>query len=325
MDFEAPSDAWIEAAVVKLKEVAGVNTTAATTEPATEISTHTESLYNKENPYTATLLNSHPLVTDNAERTISHIEIDLDESGLQYQVGDALGVVTNNPGEVVEEVLECCGLSGAENINGRTGSITIREALTEQCDLNQLPPKFLKDYADTAGNEELAALVEDKGKLKDFQAWTPLIGLLNRYPQKLEAQRLYDGLKGLAPRLYSIASSQEEVGEEVHLCVGVVDIEANGKIYNGSASGLLGNRLEEGDEVQVFVEPNPRFRLPSGGDTPIIMVGPGTGIAPFRAFMQQRNADDAEGKNWLFFGNRNYRDDFLYQACLLYTSPSPRD
>ena len=100
----------------------------------------------------------------------------------------------------------------------------------------------------------------------------------------------------------------------MHLCVGVVDIEANGKIYKGSASGLLGNRLEEGDEVQVFVEPNQRFRLPSGGDTPIIMIGPGTGIAPFRAFMQQRNAENAEGKNWLFFGNRNYRDDFLYQA-----------
>lgn len=314
VDFEVPSDAWIEAVVVKLKEVAGGNTTAATIEPGAKTSSHTESLYNKENPYTATLLNSHPLVTDNAERTISHIEIDLEESGLQYQVGDALGVVTNNPAEVVEEVLECCGLSGAENINGRTGSITIRESLTEQCDLNQLPPKFLKDYADTAGNKELAALVEDKEKLKDFQAWTPLVGLLNKYPQKLEAQRLYDGLKVLAPRLYSIASSQEEVGEEVHLCVGVVDIEANGKIYNGSASGLLGNRLEEGDEVQVFVEPNPRFRLPSGGDTPIIMIGPGTGIAPFRAFMQQRNAENAEGKNWLFFGNRNYRDDFLYQA-----------
>ena len=314
VDFEVSSDAWIEEVVVKLKEVAGGNTTAATIEPGTQTFSHSKSLYNKENPYTATLLTSHPLVTDNADRKISHIEIDLDESGLQYQVGDALGVLTNNPGEVVEEVLECCGLSGAENINGRTGSITIREALIEQCDLNQLHPKFLKDYADTAGNKELEALVEDKKKLKDFQAWTPLIGLLNIYPQKLEAQRLYDGLKVLAPRLYSIASSQEEVGDEVHLCVGVVDIEANGKIYNGTASGLLGNRLEEGDEVQVFVEPNPRFRLPSGGDTPIIMIGPGTGIAPFRAFMQQRNADDAEGKNWLFFGNRNYRDDFLYQA-----------
>ena len=314
LDFEAPSDAWIEKAVVTLKELAGGNPTGANTEPTTEIFGHTETLYNKDNPYTATLLNSHPLVTDNAGRTISHIEIDLDESGLQYQVGDALGVVTNNPGEVVGEILECSGLSGAENINGRTGSITIREALTEECDLNQLLPNFLKDYADTASNKELADLVEDKGKLRDFQAWTPLIGLLNKYPQELEAQRLYDGLKGLAPRLYSIASSQEEVGEEVHLCVAVVDIEANGKIYKGSASGLLGNRLEEGEEVQVFVEPNLRFRLPSRGDAPIIMIGPGTGIAPFRAFMQQRNADDAEGKNWLFFGNRNYRDDFLYQA-----------
>ncbi len=315
VDYEAASDAWIDAAVAKLKDVAGGSGAAvAGAVSAVDTYTHEESAYNKDNPYTATLLTSHPLVTDNAGRIIQHVEIDLDESGLQYQVGDALGIVTNNPSELVDEVLGLCGLSGDENIEGRAGTANIRQALAQQCDLNQLTPKFLADYAATAGSDDLSALVEDKDKLQDFQAWTPLVGLLDAYPQKLEAQRLYDGLKPLAPRLYSIASSQEEVGEEVHLCVGLVDIEANGRVYHGSASGLLSNRLEEGDEVQVFVEPNPRFRLPESGDTPVIMIGPGTGIAPFRAFMQQRNADGAQGRNWLFFGNRNYRDDFLYHA-----------
>ena len=134
------------------------------------------------------------------------------------------------------------------------------------------------------------------------------------YPQQLDAQPLYDMLKPLAPRLYSIASSQEEVGDEVHLCVALVDIEHGDTQYQGSASGLLANRLAEGDEVQVFIERNDNFRLPANPDTPIIMIGPGTGIAPFRAFMQQRRADGAAGKNWLFFGNRHYRGDFLYQA-----------
>ncbi|MEO0413379.1 MAG: assimilatory sulfite reductase (NADPH) flavoprotein subunit [Verrucomicrobiota bacterium] len=314
VDYEAPSDAWIDDVVVKLKDVAGGGGAVAEAVVPVGTYTHTESEYNKENPYTATLLTSHPLVTDNAGRIIQHVEIDLDESGLQYQAGDALGVVTNNPAELVDDVLQLCGLSGDENVESRAGAASIRQALTEQCDLNQLTPKFLADYAATAGNDELTALVDDKGKLQDFQAWTPLVGLLSTYPQKIEAQRLYDGLKNLAPRLYSIASSQEEVGEEVHLCVGLVDIESNEKVYHGSASGLLSNRLEEGDEVQVFVETNERFRLPPSGDTPIIMIGPGTGIAPFRAFMQQRNAEDAAGKNWLFFGNRNYRDDFLYHA-----------
>ncbi len=314
VDYEAKADAWIEDVVVKLKDVAGGGAAVAETVIPTDASSQVESAFNKDNPYTATLLNNHPLVTDGAGRMIAHIEIDLNESGLQYQVGDALGVVTNNPPELVDEILEFCGLSGGENVDGRAGSVTIREALIEQCDLNQLTPKFLTDYAGTADSDALTALIEDNDKLKEFQAWTPLIGLLHDHPQKLEAQRLYDGLKALAPRLYSIASSQEEVGEEVHLCVAVVDIEANGKVYHGSASGLLSNRLDEGDEVQVFVEPNSRFRLPQDQDTPIIMIGPGTGIAPFRAFMQQRNAEDAQGKNWLFFGNRNYRNDFLYQA-----------
>ena len=157
-------------------------------------------------------------------------------------------------------------------------------------------------------------MVADKEKLQDYQAWNPVIGLFKDYPQQLDAQRLFNGLKLLSPRLYSIASSQEEVGDEVHLCAALVGINHDGKEYHGSASGLLANCPEEGDEVQVFVEHNPRFRLPQNSDTLTIMIGPGTGIAPFRAFMQQRRADGAAGKNWLFFGNRHYRGDFLYHA-----------
>ena len=314
VDFQSVADVWIDKAVEKFKDLAGGIATSLEAPPVTGVETLKEIGYNKENPYKASLLKSHPLVTEDSGRMIWHIEIDLDESGITYQAGDALGIITNNPKELVDEVLELVGLFGDEEIDSRSGKTSIRQALQEQTDFNQLTPKFLAEYAAIAKIDPLTSIVEDKDKLKDFQAWTPLPGLLQDFPQKLNAQFLYDGLKPLSPRLYSIASSQEEVGEEVHLCVALVDIHYNDQSYHGSASGLLSNRLEEGDEIQVFVEPNQRFRLPQNSDTPVIMIGPGTGIAPFRAFMQQRRAEDSKGKNWLFFGNRFYRRDFLYHA-----------
>ena len=311
VDYQAVTDAWIEKTVANLKEVTGGNSIALAEQAEEAVVT---SAFNKENPFTATLLDSLPLVTDDTSRIVNHVEIDLDGSGLRYQVGDSLGVLTSNAAEVVDEVLELNGLSGDEKIEARQGAISIRQALTFQTDLNQLTPKFISDYASTANSTDLNALVGKKEKLASYQAWTPVVGLMRDYPQELDAQRLFNGLKPLTPRLYSIASSQEEVGEEVHLCVARVDIEHDKKKHSGSASGLLCSRLEEGDEIEVFVEPNPRFRLPQNNDTPIIMIGPGTGIAPFRAFMQQRRAENAQGKNWLFFGNRYFRGDFLYHA-----------
>ena len=314
VDFEGVVDEWIDKAVVTLKETAGGKTRVEVNTPITITETPVEKNFNKENPYTATLLKSHPLVTNDAGRIVVHVEIDLGESGLQYDAGDSLGVFTSNPGEVVSEMLDFNGLSGDETIESRKGLTTIREALTEQCDLNQLTPKFMANYADSASISGLHELLDDKDKLKEYQARTPVVGFIKDYPYKLEAQVLFEGLKPLTPRLYSIASSQEEVGEEVHLCVGLVDIHHKDKTYHGSASGLLSNRLEDGDELQVFVENNPHFRLPKSPDTSIIMIGPGTGIAPFRAFMQQRRFEGAKGKNWLFFGNRHYRKDFLYHS-----------
>ena len=311
VDYQAVTDAWIENTVAKLKEVAGGNSIPLAVQAEEAVVT---SAFNKENPFTANLLDSLPLVTDDATRIVNHVEIDLDGSGLRYQVGDSLGVLTSNAAEVVDEVLELNGLSGDEKIEARQGAISIRQALTFQTDLNQLTPKFISDYASTADSTDLSALIGNKEKLASYQAWTPVVGLMRDYPQELDAQRLFDGLKPLTPRLYSIASSQEEVGEEVHLCVARVDIEHDKKKHSGSASGLLCSRLEEGDEIEVFVEPNPHFRLPQNNDTPLIMIGPGTGIAPFRAFMQQRRAENAQGKNWLFFGNPHFTQDFLYQV-----------
>ncbi|MCV2503783.1 MAG: NADPH-dependent assimilatory sulfite reductase flavoprotein subunit, partial [Neisseriaceae bacterium] len=143
---------------------------------------------------------------------------------------------------------------------------------------------------------------------------TPILSLLQKYPADVYAQALHNSLRPLTPRFYSIASSQLEVEDEVHLTVGVIRFEHEGRIYTGGASSFLGERLEEGDELKVFVEPNNNFRLPTDPSTPIIMIASGTGIAPFRAFMQERENTDATGKNWLVFGNQKFTDDFLYQV-----------
>lgn len=315
LDYQATADSWIEATTAKLKDVAG----ASSITPLTLVADNTaaaneESQYSKENPYTASLLQHSSLVTADADKEVEHIEIDLGDSGITYAAGDALGIYANNEAKIVDEVLQRTGLTGDEEVDTREGKVSIRLALTEQSDLNQMTPQFITQYAETANDEALSALVTDRSKLQEYQDWTPLVGLLNDHPQQLAAQTLYDGLKPLTPRLYSIASAQEEVGEEVHLCVGVVDIPHQDGVYQGSASGLLSKRLEEGADVRVFIEPNPRFRLPESNKTPVIMIGAGTGIAPYRSFLQQRSSDEAEGQNWLIFGNRHFRKDFLYQA-----------
>ena len=185
--------------------------------------------------------------------------------------------------------------------------------MREDLDITQITPQFVRDYAVLCGAEELQGTAADAEALAAYLAATPPVGVLAEFPHKMTAQELYGLFRQQTPRLYSIASSQDEVGEEVHLTVGVVAFEHHGKAYTGAASGWLGGRLEEDGEVRVFVEPNKLFRLPENGDTPIIMIGAGTGVAPFRAFMQQRAANGDGGKNWLVFGNRKFTDDFLYQ------------
>ena len=251
----------------------------------------------------------------NAEKDVEHIEIDLSGSGIRYQAGDALGVLPVNAAHLVAEILQLSGLQGNESVQRADGSHTdIQTALSHELDITQNTPQFVQQYALLSGAEELKRTIENAEALNAYLALTPPVGVLAAFPVSLQAQDLYQLFRPQTPRLYSIASAQEEVGEEVHLTVGVVRFDHHGNTYTGAASGWLGERLAEGDEVRVFVEPNKLFRLPENGDTPIIMIGAGTGVAPFRAFMQQREANGDGGKNWLVFGNQKFTDDFLYQA-----------
>jgi sulfite reductase (NADPH) flavoprotein alpha-component len=315
VDYEASVNVWSDALMAKIADEM-VQAEAGHSQLTTIASESTLNVveYNKKFPFKASLLVSQKITGRDSVKDIRHIEVSLQDSGIQYQVGDALGVWFNNDAQLVEELLELLAIDKNESIKLAEQSLTISDALIEKLELTLSYPTFAKAYNEYAASDELAAKLEDKAVLRVYLAERQIIDVVRDYPAKLSAQQLVDALRPMAPRLYSIASSQAEVEDEVHLTVAVVEYDAHGYRHQGGASGFLAKRLEEGGEVRVFVEKNDNFRLPENPDTPVIMIGPGTGIAPFRAFMQQREADEAQGKNWLFFGNPNYTQDFLYQV-----------
>ncbi|OPW94605.1 NADPH-dependent assimilatory sulfite reductase flavoprotein subunit [Citrobacter sp. A316] len=270
--------------------------------------------YTKEAPLTASLAVNQKITGRDSEKDVRHIEIDLGDSGLRYQPGDALGVWYQNDPALVKELVELLWLKGDEPVTVDGKTLSLAEALQWHFELTVNTGNIVENYATLTRSETLLPLVGDKAQLQHYAATTPIVDMVRFSPAQLDAQALVDLLRPLTPRLYSIASSQAEVESEVHVTVGVVRYEIEGRARAGGASSFLADRVEEEGEVRVFIEHNDNFRLPANPQTPVIMIGPGTGIAPFRAFMQQRAADGAEGKNWLFFGNPHFTEDFLYQV-----------
>ena len=316
LDFQTASEAWRTQVAGVVQQLAAASAApAAGATPSASSSVVAEQHYTKENPYSATLSVGQKITSDDANKDVRHIEIDLADSGIHYAAGDALGVWFSNDEALVAEVLGLAGLSGDETVSLANGqSLSIKEALTFHDELTQNTPQFIKGYAELSQNAALLQLIQDTTALQAAVDCTPIAGILHDYPHAISAEQLHGLLRPLTPRMYSIASAQAEVETEVHLTVGRVAYEHHGQAYTGGASGFLSDRVEEGGEIKVFVEPNKNFRLPENGDTPIIMIGAGTGVAPFRAFIQQRDNNGDAGLNWLVFGNQKFTDDFLYQA-----------
>lgn len=270
--------------------------------------------YTKEEPLVATLAVNQKITGRDSEKDVRHIEIDLGDSGLRYQPGDALGVWYQNDPELVRELTELLWLKGDEPVTVDGKTLPLTEALAWHFELTVNTASIVENYAKLSRSETLMPMVGDKARLQHYAATTPIVDMVRFSAAQLDAEALIGLLRPLTPRLYSIASSQAEVESEVHVTVGVVRYDVEGRARTGGASGFLADRVEEDGEIRVFIEHNDNFRLPSNPETPVIMIGPGTGIAPFRAFMQQRAADEAPGKNWLFFGNPHFTEDFLYQV-----------
>lgn len=313
VDYEVPAAEWRAQALVKAKETLSTGEAEVVQLPVGQ-KPAAVSTYNKQNPYTASLLVSQKITGRDSGKDVRHIEIDLEDSGLTYQAGDALGVWFENDPQLVDAILAKLSLDADSSVDVDGAALSLRDALISKYEITASNPQFVTKYAELSGSKKLEKLVSDRDKLREYSAKTQIIDVLAEKKTALTAEQLIGLLRRLTPRLYSIASSQEEVGEEVHLTVGVVEFEQGDEQRQGGASSFLAQRLEEGAEVKVFVETNNNFKLPADDNTPVIMIGPGTGIAPFRAFVQERDNREAQGKNWLFFGDRTFTEDFLYQV-----------
>ncbi|MCD1596923.1 MULTISPECIES: assimilatory sulfite reductase (NADPH) flavoprotein subunit [Rheinheimera] len=319
VDYQAQADSWSTEVITKLEpelKASAAPSAQVIAWPGSDTTAGSVSQYNKQNPFAAELYTNQKITGRDSTKDVRHIEISLAGSGLSYQPGDALGVYFTNDEALVRELLLLTAIARDTPVTLGAETLTIEQALTEQLELTQSYPAFAEKYAAATGNTALADLAADKTALRAYLNERQIIDIVRDHPGLLSAQQLADALRKQQPRLYSIASSQAEVEDEVHLTVAVVRYDAYGQPHLGGASGFLAERLAEGEKVKVFVEHNNNFRLPQSDDTPVIMIGPGTGIAPFRAFLQERDARGASGKNWLFFGNPHFTQDFLYQLEL---------
>ncbi len=314
VDYDEPAAGWIESVLEKL--AAGTVRTVAVPAGIVAAPAPTQSGFDKRNPFMATVIENLVLTGRGSSKETRHIELSLDGSGLTFQPGDALGVVPRNDPALVEELLDALSLPAEEPVVLKEGARPLGEALSEAYEITAATPRFLDRWAELSGAAELAELRgEDKAQARAaFARGHHVIDVVRRFPvHGLGAGDFAAALRPLQPRLYSIASSPEYAPDEAHLTVSTVRYELHGRPRAGVASGHLAKRAEPEAGLPVYIQANPHFRLPGDG-RPILMVGAGTGVAPYRAFLQQREAQGAAGKSWLFFGERNFDSDFLYQT-----------
>lgn len=315
VEYQESAQQWRQQVVAALQARAPVQSTAAAAITQSGVVDEiTSSPYSKAAPLTALLSVQQKITGRNSEKDVRHIEIDLGDSGLRYQPGDALGVWFDNSPALVDELLALLWLKGDELVSIDGQNMPLSQALHSHLELTQNTTVIVDKYAALSRDEKLIALLADRAALQHYAKNTPIVDMVRQAPSDLNADQLVALLRPLTPRLYSIASSQAETENEVHITVGVVRYDIEGRPRTGGASGYLADRLEVDGDIRIFIEHNDNFRLPANPETPVIMIGPGTGIAPFRAFMQQREAEGATGKNWLLFGNPHFTEDFLYQV-----------
>ncbi|MBM4762903.1 sulfite reductase subunit alpha [Bacillus sp. B15-48] len=274
--------------------------------------------YSRMNPFQAKVLKNININGNGSNKETRHIELSLEGSGLAYVPGDCLGIAPENDPVLVAMLLDEMQWDPEESvvINKQGDTLPLREALATYYEITLLTKKILQQAAKLTENEELQQLVEveNVGKLKEYIDGRDLLDMLRDFgPWDVSAQEIVSILRKIPPRLYSIASSMAAHKDEVHLTIGAVRYNAHGRERKGVCSVLCAERLQEGDTLPVFVQPNKHFHLPESQDTDIIMVGPGTGIAPFRSFIQEHSVSEATGRSWLFFGDQHEATDFLYQ------------
>lgn len=313
VDYDEPFGKWIAGTLACL---GGETKKGSTTVTQTSSEAPKASEYSKKNPFPARLVTNRKLNGPGSGKDVRHFEISLEGSGLLYEVGDALGVVPTNDPARVDEILKALGCDGEEAVTGKDGQpAPLRLALLSHFDISKIPMPLLTGIASRSNDPALLKLTspDANGEAAKFLYGREIIDLLIAHPSvKFAASEFISMLRKLQPRLYSISSSHKAHPGQVHLTVSAVRYESLGRNRSGVCSTFLADRATPDTPVPVFVHSNKAFRPPAG-DVPLIMVGPGTGIAPFRAFLEERKATGAKGKNWLFFGDQKSSTDYLYQ------------
>ncbi|OMF54872.1 sulfite reductase [NADPH] flavoprotein, alpha-component [Paenibacillus sp. FSL R5-0490] len=313
LDFEEPAAEWAEAVLAGLSE--GDSSSPSPAAASVSAAAPAESVYSRSNPFRAEVLENINLNGRGSNKETRHLEISLEGSGLTYQPGDSLGVYPENDPELVDLLLTEMNWDPEETVRVKEETVTLKQALTAHFEITVLTKPLVEKAAKLSSNEELHQLASDSNQLKSYIGGRDLIDLVRDFkPWSSSAQEFVSILRKMPARLYSISSSFEANPDEVHLTIGAVRYDAHGRERKGVCSILCSERLQPGDTLPVFIQHNENFKLPENPETPIIMVGPGTGIAPFRSFMQEREESGAEGKSWLFFGDQHFVTDFLYQT-----------
>ncbi|MFU0505894.1 assimilatory sulfite reductase (NADPH) flavoprotein subunit [Pseudaminobacter sp. NGMCC 1.201702] len=319
VDYDKAAAGWTETVLAALKPAsdAGPTTESRNGLPAAAIAAApSASTYDKRNPYPARIIDNFLLTGRGSTKETRHIELSLDDSGLIFEPGDALGVMPRNDPALAETLLQALGLSADAPVTVKDRTTTLGEALVEALEITAATPRFLEHWTGLSAAADLEALAGDdrKAERTAFLRGHHVTDIVRRFPVKgIDAQTFVAGLRPLQPRLYSIASSLAIAPDEAHLTVSTVRYELHGEGRAGVASGHFAERAEPDTIVPVYIQANPHFRLPAD-DASILMIGAGTGIAPYRAFLQEREAKAASGRSWLFFGERNFSSDFLYQT-----------
>ena len=310
LDIDDVAAPWTDAAVEAARALAPTRSLATVTPLRPAVAR----AFDRDAPFAAPVLAVQKITARDARRDVRHVELSLEGSGLAYEPGDALGIRPSNDGALVDEVLDVLALDGDLPVSLKGREHPLRHWLAHERELTRLSRPFVARHAERSGDATLATLLGEghEADLARLLERVQPVDLLRRHPGAWTADDLVAALRPLTPRLYSIASSPLEVGEEAHLTVAHVAYEADGRARRGVASGLLA-RSVPGDTLPVFIERNERFRLPSDGRRDVLMIGPGTGVAPFRGFVQHRAQLGASGRNWLVFGAPHARTDFLYQ------------
>lgn len=308
VDFEEDAERWINQFITTFTEIpqnVAVNGKAVNGLAKKE--------YSRKNPFQATVLDKVKITGRDSDKEVYHVELSLEGSGITYEPGDSVGVLASNPPLLVEAILKFKGFDGSEMVAIKEGEFSIRESLSNYLEITVLNREVIQQYQEKTKNEKLREVLENEEQLDHYLYGHDVLDLLEEFPSDLTAPSLASILRSFPARLYSISSSQAAVGNEVHITVSRVRYSHNGRERSGACSNYLAEQIDVDSLVPVFIEKNPAFKLPENDQTPVILVGAGTGVAPFRAFLQHREANNHKGNTWLFFGERRFHSDFLYQ------------